>query len=350
MPTLKEIAERAGVSTYTISLALNGDPKSGRISSARVRQVRELARRMGYRANAAAAAMRRGRTGFIGMIRSPSLACSVHDPAFESGIDEALHERQLCLVRDIIDEPVRRGDPMAQSPRIVRENAVDGLLINYAFGTPPVVRELLDRCRIPAIWINRKRETNCVRPDDRGAAIEATRHLIAHGHRRIAFLESPAPKYFKPLEQHYSVQDRRDGYAAAMQEAGLTPLCVPLPARVGDFGYAGHLLSVISAYLTQPHRPSAVLCGFSGGGRVALLAAARLGLRVPGDLSVMTFDNEAHADEQIGVDRVLVRYRAMGRAAVHELIELMQNKDAPRTPVVIPFEFHTAGTVGPPSS
>jgi len=349
MPTMQDIADRVGVHQATVSNVLNGKLRATRSDAARrAAEIRRVAVEMGYRPSAAARAVRTGRTGFVGMLRSPSPACSVLEPLLDAGIDEALHACGLCLVRDIVDDISEHqiNDP---PPRIVRENVVDGLLINYAFGTPPAVRDLLDRCRVPAIWINRKRDTNCVRPNDEGAAVEATRHLLAHGHRRIAFIPQPAYEEPAQWEQHYSVADRQSGYEQAMREAGLTPRIMELPPMSAcDFLRVGHLVRSCVQWLGQPDRPSAVLCGFSGGGRTMLLAAAYAGLRVPEDLSVMTFDNDAGADEHIAVDRVLVRYRAMGCAAVSELCVLIDRPDVPRRPVVIPFEFHRTGSVARP--
>ncbi|MHB1158509.1 MAG: LacI family DNA-binding transcriptional regulator [Phycisphaerales bacterium] len=343
--TIQDIAKAVGVTHVTVSRAFSG---KNPVSPKTRRRIMEVAHSMGYRPSAAARAVRTGRTGFVGMLRSPSPACSVIEPLFDAGIDEALHGCGLCLVRDIVDD-ITENQPHAQPPRIVRENVVDGLLINYAFGTPPPVRDLLDRCRVPAIWINRKRDTNCVRPNDEGAALEATRHLLAHGHTRIAFIPQPRYEESPHSEEHYSVADRQSGYESAMRQAGLTPRIMRLPPIPTDAPLRlGHLLRSCVQLLGWSDRPSAVLCGFSGGGRTMLLAAAHAGLRVPDDLSVMTFDNDAGADERIAVDRVLVRYRAMGQASVNELCALIDQPDVPRSPVVIPFEFHRTGSVARP--
>ncbi len=348
MPTMQDIADRAGVARATVSNVLTGRFPAKRSDAARrAAQIRRIATQLGYRPSTAARAVRTGRTGFIGMIRSPSLAYSVCDHAFEFGLDEALHARGLCLLRDIIDEPLRQNSEHAQAPRIVRENAVDGLLINYAFGTPPAVRQVLDRCRLPAIWINRKREENCVRPNDQGAAIEATRYLIQRGHRHIGFVCAPAYPWQLEGETHYSGPDRLAGYEQTLRQAGLPAHRIDLPLMSRhSHERVGHLLRCYVDLLRRPDRPSAVLC--DGGGREMCHAAALLGLRVPQDLSVMTFDNDAGGDERVAVDRVLVRYWAMGRVAVSELCALIDQPDRPRPAVLIPFEFHQAGTVAAP--
>ncbi len=348
---MQDIADRVGVNRITVSNVLNGRLNYQRSDAARrADEIRRVAHEMGFRVNAAAKATRTGKTGFIGVIRSPSLNFSVHSSCFEQGLDEELHARGLCMVRDMIDDA---SDPKNVSvPRIVNESAVDGLLINYAYGTPPAIRNILDRCHIPAIWINRKRESNCVHPNDMGAAEEATRHILSYGHKRIWFVNSPRSTYTQPVENaepHYCFADRWNGYKKTMESAGLHPekgVLIPSPPEDVLCG-SGHALRAVIEMLRRPDRPSAILFSCELG-RVALHAAAILNIRVPQDLSIITFDNDAGADNLVLVDRVLVPDRPMGRAAVSELCELMENPDATRNPVVIPFEFHVTGTVGKP--
>ena len=343
--TLNDVAIAAGVTHVTVSRAFSG---KGPVALATREKVFRAAERIGYRPNTAARSIRTGRTGFIGMIRSPSQMYSVHSTCFDSELDETLHNRGLCLVRDIVADPAELEGVSTTPPRIVRENTVDGLLVNYAFGTPPMVRDLLDRCRIPAIWFNRKRTENCVYPNDFGAAFEGTQSLIAQGHRRIAYVKvDSCIAWTKDREPHYSFVDREAGYRQAMNDAGLMPQSLDIsriPSKPAD--RPGHLMRSFVEILGRADLPTALLC--EKGGRVMLFAAATLGLRVPDDLSVMTFDSQASADHEVAVDRLLIRHRAMGRLAVEEICELIKHSSAPRKPVTIPFEFHRVGTVGPP--
>ncbi|MEM6314836.1 MAG: LacI family DNA-binding transcriptional regulator [Planctomycetota bacterium] len=358
MATMEDIAIRAGVNRATVSNVLNGRFKARRADAARrAANIRKIAEELGYRPNLAARATRTGSTGFVGMIRSPRMDHSVHVPEFESGVDEALHAHGLCLVRDLIDENPT-GSPTV--PRIVREKAVDGLLVNYAYGTPASVRKVLDRCKIPAVWINRKRDENCVHPDDEGAARLITEHLLSLGHTDIGFvLQSTAEQSDRHRHgRHYSLIDRLAGYRSVLADAGLQPRVIDYPAiaDLPDARKPGHVLRSFIELLGRPDRPTAFIC--EGNGRDMLHAAAIAGVSVPDDLSVITFDNNASADQRIAVDRVLVRYHAMGNAAVHELLALIESDahtdtnhkqpTGPRKPVVIPFEFHTTGTTARP--
>ena len=344
--TMQDIADRVGVHRTTVSNVLNGRLASTRRDAAeRAAEIRRVAEELNYRPSLAARAIRTGRTGFIGMIHSRQMQCSNHAPEFNAGLDDALHDRGLCLVRDIIDDGLVRGDCGVAPPRIVREDAVDGLLVNYAYGTPPAVRDVLDRCGVPAIWINRRRDANCVRPDDEGAARVATRYLLEHGHTRIAMLTlDNSMQLLSEKEVHYSLTDRWSGYHDVMQEAGLAPRAEVLDPPVRLTYQPGRVPRDCIAFLERPGRPTAVLCDRVRG-RVLLAAAWKLGIRVPEELSIIGFEDTAQIDADLACDRVLVPHRPMGRAAVHELVQLIDDPAAQRPPVVLPFEFHRVGSV-----
>jgi LacI family transcriptional regulator len=342
---MEDIAVRAGVNRATVSNVLNGRFQARRSDAVRrADRIRKIAHEMGYRFNVAARSTRTGTTGLIGLIRSPLLSHSVHAPEFESGVDEALHRRGLCLVRDLIDQAVENDDAedATRVPRIVREKVVDGLLVNYAFGTPPAVRRLLDRCQIPALWINRKRDANCVHPADEGAAFDATRHLIGLGHTDIGFVVA-GHEALGGYEPHYSTIDRVAGYRRAMLAAGLRPRILETD-KPGDLrDKVGHGLREAQKLLAMPDRPTALVCERDG--HNVLHAAALAGVRVPRELSLITFDNVAASGQHIPIDRMLVRYKALGVLAVEELLHLMNDEaPEPRRPVAVPFEFHLTGT------
>jgi LacI family transcriptional regulator len=342
IPTLKQIATKAGVSTYTVSIALNGDPKAGRISPDRVKAVRKIARQMGYRANAAAVAMRTGRRGCIGMVTSTEFSFSVHVPDFERGVVTELARRGLYLAKDHLVEAA--GGAAVSLPRLVTESIADGLLINYAFNIPAQMEKLLRQHATPAIWINSKHTVNCVRPDDEAGGIVAARVLLEHGHRRIVWIDPSATRPQDTAEAHYSAADRQAGYARAMTEAGLKPWIIDR-GRIGstDEAYRGHMLRRLLALLDGPDRPTALIT--NGGGRAAMLAAARLGLRVPADVSIIAFDDIGYHDNEIAFTRLLIPFEDIGVEAVREVCALMASPGE-RDPRLVPLVFQNVGTVG----
>ncbi|BAM03130.1 LacI family DNA-binding transcriptional regulator [Phycisphaera mikurensis] len=348
-PTLHDVARLAGVNEATVSRAFS---RRAPVAAKTRERIFEAARRVGYRPSMAARMTRTGRSGLIGVVRSPVGGHSVDHPSFLLGLGGELHRRGLCPVGDVLSVPGDPDmDPAAPAPavpRIIREHLADGFLINYAFGMPEAAERLLSGSGVPAIWINQLREQNCVRPDDRGAAAEATAYLLGRGCRDIAYVAAPASSSSAGASraEHFSRAARERGYRDAMSAAGVPARVEALPPLPPAGAYErrlGHVLRSHVALLSRRDRPEAVLC--EADGRVMLAAASEAGLRVPGELAVFGIDNDPGGDVRIAMDRLVVPFWAMGRSAVEEVCGLIEEPDRPRPPVVLPFEFHRAGTV-----
>jgi DNA-binding LacI/PurR family transcriptional regulator len=162
------------------------------------------------------------------------------------------------------------------------------------------------------------------------------------GHRRIAYAN------FRPIPRdgagHYSEADRPAGYEAAMREAGLEPrfLCPERPIAVGK------ALDVARSWLASPARPTALLV-YSFVDYLHHVALG-MGLRVPGDLSVVTFADQEQHSLGLSLTTALVPVRQMGEEAVGMLIEKTREPRRPLPARVIPFGFSPGGTTGPPAS
>jgi LacI family transcriptional regulator len=205
-------------------------------------------------------------------------------------------------------------------PAILREFACDGLLINYTDHIPKEMIAMIQRYRIPSIWINSRQAADCVYYDDFGGAMAATQRLISLGHRRIAYLD------FTDHEgAHYSRIDRHQGYLQAMRSAGIEAfdrerlVGVPVTDR----------LDCVCELLSKPDRPTAILT-YDAGERV-LYAASLAKLRVPEDLSVIAFTNEPKHEPSRGegfFGRNLTRLRVPADQAGHKAVEMLFQKIA----------------------
>ena len=332
---MKDIADKAGVHRVTVSNVLNGRFAANRRDAAeRAERIRRIAAEMGYRPHHAAHAMRSGTTGLIGMLRHPHPSRSVHNPVFAAALDAALADAGLCLVTELLGGGL---------PQMVRRRMVDGLIVNHAYDDAPDLAAALDRTETAAVWVNRDLPRNAVRPDDEAAADWATRRLLGAGHRRIAYVvgypgRSPSP--------HYSLRLRRATYEAVVREAGLEPRVVEVaPPPADPPARWGHIARCHADLLRPADRPTAVLC--DGDGRTMLLAAARLGLDVPGDLSVVGFDGEAGAAVRVAMTRALVDHRRLAQAAVAMVRRRVADGRRRRT-VRVPPVLEDAGTVARP--
>jgi LacI family transcriptional regulator len=347
--SLKEIARVTGLSVPTVGNVLG---RSGaRYSAETRRKVLEAARQLGYKPNSSARAMRQGRSGCAALILSRSHPAShSHVPVgLLDGIDDelALHNIHLTISR-LSDEELTSDDVM---PKVLREYLADGMIVNYTHEIPPAMLELIHAHHTPAVWLNAKLPEDCVYPDDFAAARDATAKLIALGHRRIAYVQFIGPwidgaTFEQTLARmHYSVADRRDGYLAAMREAGLGPQLAHLDRFVPhpqQWAAAERLLS------SPADRPTALLLYSDMDLSLVMSVAAAVGLSVPGDLSVLAFYPEEPWVAGKRVSVVPVPTRELGRRAVRMLLQKVQAPDAPCPAEAVSYAARLGETVVPP--
>ena len=210
--TIKNIAERSGLSLQTVSRILNGH--AAQYQEATRDRVINLADEMGYRPNSSAKAMRSGRFGSVALLLSEKPYLSILPVGCREGIQDVLVEREVNLILSRFSDDTLTNQE--RLPRILREIMADGLLIVYNADLPQPMVDMIVQHKIPAIWINSRQPADCVFPDDRDAAARATKRLISLGHRSIAFA-------YVAVTSHYSFAERFAGYEETMQAAGLTP-------------------------------------------------------------------------------------------------------------------------------
>jgi LacI family transcriptional regulator len=170
--------------------------------------------------------------------------------------------------------------------------------------------DILDRYAIPSVWLNVKRDHDCVHPDDFGAAVMGTEHLLGLGHRRVGYVT-----YDRITHKHYSNADRCDGYTHVMTRAGLTAdvMCYPI-----NYGNARRD-ALLTTWLERPDRPTAVMTYSSAEANAVYIAAARLGLSVPDDLSIMTVVEQNAGSDGAELDSVRLPTETVGVKAVEML-------------------------------
>src|SRR4051794_33407113 len=207
--TIKEIARRTGLSIPTVGNVLGRS--ASRYSADTRRRVLEACQELGYKPNASARAMRQGRFGCAALVLSRNKQSHSHIPnGLLDGLDDALAQHDMHLtVSRLTDEELTRGDFL---PKVLRESMADGMIVNYTHEIPQAMLDLIHAHHAPAVWLNAKLKEDCVYPDDFGAAKAATEHLLALGHRRIAFLHLISSIFGESFAQakskfHYSVSD-----------------------------------------------------------------------------------------------------------------------------------------------
>jgi DNA-binding LacI/PurR family transcriptional regulator len=338
MVTLDSVAAAAGVSRDTVSRVLNGKTKEvWPTVIRRAARIRRIATEMGYRPHAAARAMSEGRFGTVALLLSTEAGRSTLPMTMLDGIHDALSRRGMNLM--IAKLPDKKLTSEGFVPKVLREWMADGLLINYNRTIPERMIDLIEGHHVPAVWINCKRDADCVYPDDFGGGRTATEYLLKLGHRDIAYMEFSAGE----LElRHYSEADRRAGYEEAMREAGLA---TRLFAPGADDGGAAEL-DLALRWLSRPRRPTAVVA-YSHGAAVQH-AAALTGLRVPADLSVVSFGEKSTRPLGRPETVALVPAGAVGERAVEMLLVKLKAPHEPLGPAVVAESLAEGATAAGP--
>jgi len=273
--TIKDVAREAGVSQATAARALAG---YGYASERARKRVLAAAERLGYRPHAVARALVSGSTRTLGLvvgdIENPFFALAARGMADAAGekdytlllanSDEDLEEERLAVEALL----ARRVDGLAVAP--TSPESLAHLSPVAADGTPLVV---LDR---PL----RGLRVDTVTADNAGGAAAAVRHLIALGHRCIGVV-SDSPEIG-------STAERLRGYRSALREAGLTvnPHLVSVGGPSADEGYR-----TARALLERPDRPTALFTANNFMTLGTVRALRDLGLRAPGDVALIGFDD-----------------------------------------------------------
>jgi LacI family transcriptional regulator len=341
--SIEDIATRARVSRMTVSNILSGRLNPTRAAAVRrAERIRKIAAELGYRPNAAARAINSGRFNAISLLLSTARGRSSLFGGMLAALQDTLeaNDTQLVLSRvpdeKLIDEQ--------RLPRFLRETCVDGVLINYTDRIPERMGQIIERHRMPAVWINSVHEHDCVYIDDQHAGYHLTRHLLELGHRRIAFSDyAHGPAFDSP---HYSVVARKAGYARAMAEAGLPPRWIA-PAEGVRLWYpqrVPHAMEVLAA----DDRPTAIVCYGQNDAVPHIYAAARLGLRVPQDLSVASFDEQPLELLGLRVTSMVLPEQAMGAAAGEMILHRVSEPGQSLPARVLQMTYEAGESTAPP--
>jgi DNA-binding LacI/PurR family transcriptional regulator len=307
------VAERAGVGIGTVSRVLNDSPGVAQATRVRVRAVMQ---ELGYRPSPTARNLSLGRTQTLGVIApfftSPSVVERLR------GIDDVVGGSAYDLTLFNIETLDQRR---AALRRFARRDRVDGVIVISMPLNPGEVRAL-HRDRVPTVLID---VAHALLPnvaiDDVAGGAMAARHLLKAGHRQIAFVGDVEDNPFA----FASSQRRLDGLRRELLEAGVT-----LPAsyvRRGPFGRES-ALELTRELLALRRRPTAIFAASDVQAFGVLDAAARAGLAVPGDLSVIGFDDIELA-AAIGLTTVRQPLRESGRVGARLLLRALDGEDQP---------------------
>jgi len=277
--TLKDIAQKLGVSTSTVSRALQDHPD---ISVKTREAVKELAKILGYKPNMVALNLKHSRTNTVGV-----LVPEVEHYFFSTilnGVEEVAYKNNFSVMVFQSNESYLREVLIAQT---FLANRVDGLLASFSKNTHDFshFQQILDN-EIPLVFFDREREelhADSVIVDDYSGAYNAVTHLISKGCRKIAFFSAP---------QHLVLgKNRLEGYKAALEHHGIS-YNTDLVYACDTFDQA----EKISRSILKKHdRPDAIFAVNDLTAIGAMKVAKQLGLKIPDDIKFVGFENSRSA-------------------------------------------------------
>lgn len=313
--TALDVAKRAGVSRSAVSLVLNGRG-DGNVAKESQDRIRQAAAELNYSPNAIALSLRNQRSRVIGIV-SDEVVTSPFDGNIIGGADDVARSRGFVTVVMDTELDASRDEGAVET---LLDRQVDGLMY-VTVGLKPldVPPGML---RVPSVLANCYENSpeprlHHVIPDEVSGGREATEHLLELGHRDIALLAG--------LESSPAAPLRVRGYRDALAGAGL-PVREDLLSWAGwdiDAGFHGAMKLLDRQ---GGGRPTAIMCANDRLAVGVVLAAARLGLSIPRDISVMGYDDEFRIANTMvpALTSMALPLREMGAAAMTMLLQQIE--------------------------
>jgi LacI family transcriptional regulator len=338
---IKDVARLAGCSIKTVSRVVNGEPH---VTPATRARVQSAIRALGYAPNIAARRLVQQKASTLCILMYPGFfqpASAVLSRILDLGYEEAY---------DIFIQPYYPTFPESRNRLVnaIYERRFDGFVTTPPCDADGFVADLLATYKMPLVQVDpleRSGGLPFVSGDDFQGAQAATGHLLALGHRRIAFLLGP--------RNLRSSADRLSGYQSALQAAGIPPDPALLQPSEFNFdgGYTAARLLLQAPALTPGTTgvSSAIFAGSDEAAYGALYAARELGIRVPDQLSICGHDDLPYSARiWPGLTTVHQPAEETLERAVRLLIDLLKNPSAAiEMHLLLPSRLVVRGSTGP---
>ncbi len=327
--TLKDVAAAAGVDVSTASRVLNDNVISIRPETRQ--RILDTAVRLRYVPNASARALKLRRTGTVGMLL-PDFGNPVYASIVRGAMAKAEELGYVMLMAEIGNE--EGGGAIYQ--RLVSEGRIDGLVVAATRESGSLAAELRD-ARVPHVFANRRaaHAPSVTVSDDAGAAVAAAA-LAEAGHTRLGVLSGPP--------DIDTAQRRRRGFAAACAELGLGRPVVEVGPHSAPGGY-----EAAKQLLTRQRIPTGIFAANLLMGVGALAALREAGLDVPGDVSMIAYnDGEIAEYTAPALTTVRMPLAEMGARAVEVLDAILLGQPADDVVVATLPELIVRKSVGSP--
>jgi DNA-binding LacI/PurR family transcriptional regulator len=325
------IAKRARVSTATVSRTLN---HNGAVRPDTAKRVWRAAEELNYFPNSHARALVSGRSRLLGLIVS-----DITNPFFPELVRQfefLVQQRRYDLILTSTDYQTER---MTACLRRMLERKVDGVALMTSEMDEGLIEEL-SRRGVPLVFMDVGEvgpRMSHVAMDYAHGIRQAVDHVVALGHRRIAFISGPL--------QLHSARIRRDAFLLGLRQHGITPdeKLIREGTHTADGGQRA-----METLLRAKHRPTAVVCSNDWTAIGALHAIDAAGHRVPEDVSLVGFDDTPIASySRPPLTTVRMSAARIGQAACNALFELIDDKKHEGALIRIPTELVVRASTAP---
>ncbi len=336
-PTMREVAELAGVSRTTVSFVLNNTPNI-KIPEETRQRVLSAVQELNYVPNAKALTLATGRTNTIALV----LRQTPHQISADALLGEVLlglNAAVKALGFHVLVYPIASGSSYAN---LARSQKVDGLVLSG-----PTIND--------EEWMNLHRENfpvvlqgacECVSDiasvdiDNAACAQTATEHLIALGHRRIAHITNAPLTYT-------AARARLEGYKEALKGAGITYD----DALIAEGTFTAESGSKALEHILKKCQPTALFVGSDVVALGVLEALKTHGMKVPDDVSIVGFDDiplVKHLDP--GLTTIHLPAWQLGKRAGHMLMKLLRKERIKERRVLLEAKLVIRESTGPPAT
>lgn len=309
MPSIRDVAKRAGVSAGTVSNVLN---RPSYVSLQTRQRVLEAIAELKFEPNSSARQFRPGRQRTLGLSVADMANPFFADVALAADAEAKRLDMGVVLV--VADEDVRREQ---QNLELLVQQRVHGIVITPVDEVNPRLEQLINQ-GIPIVYVDRisgNRPCCWVTTDNVAGGRLGGEHLVERGHRRVAFIGGAG--FSRQVERRF------EGFGQAVAERGGTVQRIQTPSwRFED----GIRAAVQLAEMAEKERPTAAMCANDLVALGMLQELWRRGIRVPDDLALIGFDDLVWAGAAvIPLTSVRQQRRRLGEQAVHMLLDEITN-------------------------
>ena len=335
-PTIFDVAAAAGVSKSTVSNVIRGVDVS---EATRVR-VLDAIERLNYKPNAIARQFVKQRTTMLGV-----LVGDLSNPYYAQMAQVAERAAFRCGYTTMFCNIEGEESIAVAGVEALLEHRVAGIVFLAFISRNARLEDALKRAAAPIVFLGLSEQWgDSVGPQDTQGGRLATEHLLALGHRRIAYVRTP-------LVERSGDQARYRGYRAAMRKAGepATPALQWPPGA--DSVTAGKARHTLRDLLGARDAPTALFVSNDIGAIAMIETCETLGFDVPGDISIVGFDDIALAGlHRISLTTVAQSLDFQAERAVNLLLERIENPTMPPRHESVPVELRIRDSTAPPPS